>query len=53
LAALGDSSAASRFVASDIFAALATVHPEFAGMSYDTLGMRGALVAGATAEATT
>jgi NADH-quinone oxidoreductase subunit G len=36
---------------SDVFAALATARPEFAGMSYDTLGMRGALIAGAMAEA--
>jgi NADH-quinone oxidoreductase subunit G len=52
LAAVGDASAASRFLPSDVFAALATAHPEFAGMSYDTLGMRGAMVAGAAAEAT-
>jgi NADH-quinone oxidoreductase subunit G len=52
LGALGDESAASRFLASDVFDALATTHPEFAGMSYETLGLRGGVVAGATAEAT-
>ncbi|MEP7065681.1 MAG: 2Fe-2S iron-sulfur cluster-binding protein [Gemmatimonadota bacterium] len=36
----------SFFVASDAFAALATAHPEFAGMSYDTLGLRGQVVSG-------
>ena len=37
-------SSASRtsfFVASEAFAALAAAHPEFAGMSYDTLGTAG------------
>ena len=36
---------------SDVFAALASSHPEFNGMSYDTLGLRGRLVAGAMAGA--
>jgi len=35
----------------DVFAALAAARPEFAGLSYDTLGMKGRVVAGATAEA--
>ena len=52
LGVLGDTAATSRFLASDVFGALAATHPEFAGMTYDTLGMRGQLVAGATAEAT-
>jgi NADH-quinone oxidoreductase subunit G len=34
-------------VASDAFAALAADRPEFAGMSYDTLGLKGMLVASA------
>jgi NADH-quinone oxidoreductase subunit G len=45
LAALGDGS--GFFLASEAFAALAGSRAEFAGMSYDTLGMRGAVVAGA------
>lgn len=49
LAAMGTGS--GYFVAADAFAALAAGHPEFAGMSYDALGLRGKLVAGATAEA--
>jgi NADH-quinone oxidoreductase subunit G len=36
----------SFFVASEAFAALATAQPEFAGMSYDTLGTRGQLMSG-------
>jgi predicted molibdopterin-dependent oxidoreductase YjgC len=36
-----------HFLASEAFAALAAARPEFAGMSYDALGLRGALVAGA------
>jgi NADH-quinone oxidoreductase subunit G len=35
----------------DVFAALAAGRPEFAGLSYDTLGQKGALIAGAMAEA--
>jgi NADH-quinone oxidoreductase subunit G len=37
---------------SDVFAALASANREFAGMSYDALGLRGRLVAGAAAGAT-
>jgi NADH-quinone oxidoreductase subunit G len=36
----------SFFVASEAFGALAAAHPEFAGMSYDTLGLRGQLTSG-------
>jgi NADH-quinone oxidoreductase subunit G len=39
LAALGQP--AKFFVPSDVFAALAGSHPAFAGLSYDTLGLRG------------
>ena len=35
--------------ASDVFAALAKAKPAFGGMSYDTLGLKGAAVAGAMA----
>ena len=38
---------ASHFLPSDVFAALAASNAEFAGMSYDSLGMKGATVAGA------
>jgi NADH-quinone oxidoreductase subunit G len=38
-------------LASDVFAALAASHPEFAGMSYGALGLRGKAIAGATAGA--
>ena len=34
-------------LASDVFAELARSHPEFAGLSYDTLGLRGRMIAGA------
>ena len=34
----------SFFMASEAFAALAAAHPEFAGMSYDSLGLRGQLI---------
>src|SRR5450432_2924286 len=34
----------NMFVASEAFAALAAARPEFAGMSYDTLGLKGALM---------
>ncbi|HEX8726013.1 MAG TPA: molybdopterin-dependent oxidoreductase, partial [Gemmatimonadaceae bacterium] len=43
---------ADYMLASEVFDALAASHPEFAGMSYDTLGLKGALVHGATAGAT-
>ena len=39
LAALGGSE--SFYLASDVFAALAAARPEFAGLSYDRLGLRG------------
>ena len=35
----------------DVFASLAAARAEFDGMSYDTLGMRGSMIAGAMAEA--
>jgi NADH-quinone oxidoreductase subunit G len=38
----------SHSLASDAFQALAAAHPEFAGMSYDTLALRGAAIASAT-----
>jgi NADH-quinone oxidoreductase subunit G len=50
LAALGGPG--GPFLASDAFAALAAAHPEFAGMSYDTLGLKGRPVASAMSEAT-
>ena len=37
----------------DVFAALAASHPEFAGLSYDSLGLRGAIRARARRAATT
>ena len=45
LASLGEK--ASYFVPSDVFAALASSHSEFAGLSYDTIGLRGLPVLGA------
>ena len=51
LDAAGDDDEPHR-CASDVFAALAQAHPAFAGMSYDTLGLKGRAVAGATAGAT-
>jgi predicted molibdopterin-dependent oxidoreductase YjgC len=39
-------------LASEVFAALAKSHSDFAGMSYDTLGLRGKMIASATAGAT-
>ncbi|HUX34594.1 MAG TPA: 2Fe-2S iron-sulfur cluster-binding protein [Gemmatimonadaceae bacterium] len=50
LAALGES--ATYMMANDVFDALAASHPEFAGMSYDALGLKGALVKSAAAGAT-
>ena len=47
LAALGQP--ASYFLPSEVFAALAADRPEFAGMSYEGLGLRGATLAGAVA----
>jgi NADH-quinone oxidoreductase subunit G len=43
---------ADYMLANDVFDALAASHPEFAGMSYDTLGLKGALVKSASAGAT-
>ena len=43
----------SHMLASDVFGALAKTRPEFAGMSYDALGLKGATIAGALAEAGT
>jgi NADH-quinone oxidoreductase subunit G len=48
LAFLGEGT--SFFLASEVFAALAAARAEFAGMSYDTLGLRGQLLAGVAAE---
>ena len=42
---------AGYMLASDAFAALAASHPEFAGLSYETLGLKGRMTAGATAGA--
>ncbi|MDE3150819.1 MAG: molybdopterin-dependent oxidoreductase, partial [Gemmatimonadota bacterium] len=50
LTALGER--ADYYLATDVFNALAASHPEFAGMSYDTLGLKGTLVKSATAGAT-
>jgi NADH-quinone oxidoreductase subunit G len=47
LAALGEGS--GYFTAADTFAALSAARPEFAGMSYDTLALRGATLQGAAA----
>ncbi len=49
LAAMGEG--AGYWTASEAFDALAKAHPEFAGMSYDRLALRGAATAGASAEA--
>jgi NADH-quinone oxidoreductase subunit G len=38
-------------LASEVFGALAAAHPEFAGLSYDTLGLRGGTTASASAGA--
>jgi NADH-quinone oxidoreductase subunit G len=43
LAAMGDGQ--GYWAAADVFDALASAHPHFAGMSYDTLGLRGQLPA--------
>ncbi len=51
LAALGAWKVHGGDLPGDVFAALAAARPEFAGLSYDTLGMKGRVVAGATAEA--
>jgi NADH-quinone oxidoreductase subunit G len=49
-AALGGPPAA--VLPGDVFTAMAGARSEFRGMSYDSLGLRGAAIAGATAEAT-
>jgi NADH-quinone oxidoreductase subunit G len=43
LAQMGDGS--GYMLASDVFAALSSAHGEFSGLSYDTLGLRGQLLA--------
>ncbi|MGH7688651.1 MAG: 2Fe-2S iron-sulfur cluster-binding protein [Gemmatimonadaceae bacterium] len=50
LAAVGEP--ANYMLASEVFDALAASHPEFGGMSYDSLGLNGVLVKSATAGAT-
>jgi NADH-quinone oxidoreductase subunit G len=45
LSASGES--ASYFLTSEVFAALAASRPEFAGMTYDSLGLKGAMLAAA------
>ena len=47
LTALGEST--SYFLPSEVFAALASAKSEFAGLSYEALGLRGASIAGAAA----
>ncbi|MHB1223601.1 MAG: NADH-quinone oxidoreductase subunit G [Gemmatimonadaceae bacterium] len=47
LTALGEGE--GYFLAADAFAALASTHPQFTGLSYASLGLRGAIVAGADA----
>jgi NADH-quinone oxidoreductase subunit G len=49
LAAVGEQS--GFFLPGEVFDALAAAQPEFAGMSYDSLGLRGADLAGAAAGA--
>jgi NADH-quinone oxidoreductase subunit G len=51
VAALGGK--AGHMLASEVFAALAASHREFAGLSYDALGLKGRPTAGAMAGATT
>ncbi len=43
LAAMGGKT--EYWLASDVFAALAVAHPEFAGLSYDRLGLKGGVIA--------
>ena len=50
VAALGGP--ASHSLASDAFAALAAGNREFGGMSYDSLGLKGAVIASARQGAT-
>ncbi|MDQ6887780.1 MAG: 2Fe-2S iron-sulfur cluster-binding protein [Gemmatimonadota bacterium] len=49
LTALGDPTRV--FLASELFARMAASHPELTGMSYESLGLRGRLVAGSSATA--
>ena len=49
LAAMGEGQ--GYWTASQAFDALAGSHPEFAGMSYDALALKGAMIAGATSGA--
>ncbi len=49
LAAMGEGK--GYWTAAEAFAALAASHEEFAGMSYDTLALKGTMTAGATAGA--
>jgi NADH-quinone oxidoreductase subunit G len=49
LGSLGEK--ASYFLPSDVFAALAATHSEFAGLTYDRIGLRGLPVVGATQRA--
>jgi NADH-quinone oxidoreductase subunit G len=51
LTELGGGTKYNHSLAADVFKTVASARPEFAGMSYDTLGLRGAPVAGATAGA--
>jgi NADH-quinone oxidoreductase subunit G len=44
LAVMGER--ADHFLPSDVFTALAAAHPDFSGMTYDTLGLRGLPVLG-------
>jgi NADH-quinone oxidoreductase subunit G len=47
VAAVGGDGPGGFFLASDVFASLASAHSEFAGLSYDALGFSGARVASA------
>jgi NADH-quinone oxidoreductase subunit G len=49
LTALGEPT--SYFLASEVFAALAAAQPPFAGMSYDSIGLKGQVVSGQPAPA--
>jgi predicted molibdopterin-dependent oxidoreductase YjgC len=49
LIALGEK--ADYHTASEVFSALAAAKPPFAGMSFDSLGLKGTAVAGAVAGA--
>jgi NADH-quinone oxidoreductase subunit G len=47
LAAMEGAPASSFFVASEVFAALAAARPEYEGLSYESLGLKGSLMAAA------